>query len=69
MTTSRCSFQSAAGPFLYRDDGDLALIEEVRNTFGDIHAYVLPVRRPPARRDLPWPPARFDYGGAAAVVL
>jgi len=28
--------------FCYRDDGDLALIYEVRNTFGDIHAYVLP---------------------------
>ena len=31
--------------FCYRADGELALaIYEVRNTFGDIHAYVLPVR-------------------------
>ncbi len=31
--------------FCYRADGSLALIiYEVRNTFGDIHAYVLPVR-------------------------
>jgi uncharacterized protein len=31
--------------FCYRADGGLALvIYEVRNTFGDIHAYVLPVR-------------------------
>ncbi len=31
--------------FCYRADGDLALmIYEVRNTFGDIHAYVLPVK-------------------------
>jgi DUF1365 family protein len=31
--------------FCYRTDGDLALIiYEVRNTFGDIHAYVLPVQ-------------------------
>jgi hypothetical protein len=31
--------------FCYRADGALALmIYEVRNTFGDIHAYVLPVR-------------------------
>ncbi|SDS24888.1 DUF1365 domain-containing protein [Bradyrhizobium canariense] len=31
--------------FCYRDDGMLALmIYEVRNTFGDLHAYVLPVR-------------------------
>ncbi len=31
--------------FCYRADGRLALmIYEVRNTFGDIHAYVLPVR-------------------------
>jgi hypothetical protein len=31
--------------FCYRADGTLALfIYEVRNTFGDIHAYVLPVR-------------------------
>ena len=30
--------------FCYRADGELALIiYEVRNTFGDIHAYVLPV--------------------------
>jgi uncharacterized protein len=30
--------------FCYRGDGDIALlIYEVRNTFGDIHAYVLPV--------------------------
>ena len=34
--------------FCYRADGELALmIYEVRNTFGDIHAYVLPVA--PAR--------------------
>src|ERR1700733_14125021 len=32
--------------FCYRADGVLALmIYEVRNTFGDIHAYVLPVKR------------------------
>jgi uncharacterized protein len=31
--------------YCYRADGELALaIYEVRNTFGDIHAYVLPVR-------------------------
>lgn len=31
--------------FCYRADGELALmIYEVKNTFGDIHAYVLPVR-------------------------
>jgi DUF1365 family protein len=31
--------------FCYRADGELALlIYEVRNTFGDIHPYVLPVR-------------------------
>jgi DUF1365 family protein len=31
--------------FCYRADGELALmIYEVRNTFGDIHAYVLPVQ-------------------------
>jgi uncharacterized protein len=31
--------------FCYRADGELALmIYEVRNTFGDIHAYVLPVK-------------------------
>jgi DUF1365 family protein len=31
--------------FCYRADGDLALmIYEVRNTFGDIHAYALPVQ-------------------------
>src|ERR1700682_124365 len=31
--------------FCYRVDGELALIiYEVRNTFGDIHAYVLPVK-------------------------
>jgi DUF1365 family protein len=31
--------------FCYRIDGELALmIYEVRNTFGDIHAYVLPVK-------------------------
>ncbi len=31
--------------FCHRADGELALaIYEVRNTFGDIHAYVLPVR-------------------------
>ncbi len=31
--------------FCYRADGELALaIYEVRNTFGDIHAYALPVR-------------------------
>jgi hypothetical protein len=30
--------------FCYREDGDLALlVYEVRNTFGEIHAYVLPV--------------------------
>jgi uncharacterized protein len=32
--------------FCYRADGELALlIYEVRNTFGDIHAYVLPVKQ------------------------
>ena len=32
--------------FCYRADGELALmIYEVRNTFGDIHPYVLPVQR------------------------
>jgi DUF1365 family protein len=32
--------------FCYRADGGLVpMIYEVRNTFGDIHAYVLPVRR------------------------
>src|SRR3984957_19544599 len=31
--------------FCYRADGELALLTyEVRNSFGDIHAYVLPVR-------------------------
>ncbi len=31
--------------FCYRADGELALIiYEVRNTFGDVHAYVLPVK-------------------------
>ena len=37
--------------FCYRADGELALmIYEVRNTFGDIHAYVLPVQSGPAQR-------------------
>ena len=37
--------------FCYRADGELALmIYEVRNTFGDIHPYVLPVQTGPAQR-------------------
>ena len=106
--------------FCYRADGELALlIYEVRNTFGDIHPYVLPVtsgeisdagvrqqqdklfyvspfiemamryhfrvlppgervqaahsgnrpRRPPARRNLQWPPSRAQHQGVAARVL
>ncbi len=37
--------------FCYRADGELALlIYEVRNTFGELHAYVLPVQRRRAQR-------------------
>lgn len=39
------TFNPLSAYFCYRADGALALIiYEVRNTFGDIHAYVLPVR-------------------------
>jgi uncharacterized protein len=39
------TFNPLSAYFCYRADGGLALIiYEVRNTFGDIHAYVLPVR-------------------------
>lgn len=39
------TFNPLSAYFCYRADGELALIiYEVRNTFGDIHAYVLPVR-------------------------
>lgn len=39
------TFNPLSAYFCYRADGGLALIVyEVRNTFGDIHAYVLPVR-------------------------
>ena len=39
------TFNPLAVYYCYRADGELALaIYEVRNTFGDIHAYVLPVR-------------------------
>ena len=39
------TFNPLSAYFCYRSDGDLALIiYEVRNTFGDIHSYVLPVR-------------------------
>jgi DUF1365 family protein len=39
------SFNPLSAYFCYRAGGDLALIiYEVRNTFGDIHPYVLPVR-------------------------
>jgi uncharacterized protein len=39
------SFNPLSAYFCYRADGKLALmIYEVRNTFGDIHAYVLPVK-------------------------
>jgi DUF1365 family protein len=39
------TFNPLSAYFCYRADGDLALIiYEVRNTFGDIHAYVLPVK-------------------------
>ncbi|ABD88105.1 DUF1365 domain-containing protein [Rhodopseudomonas palustris] len=38
------TFNPLSAYFCYRADGELALvIYEVRNTFGDIHAYVLPV--------------------------
>jgi uncharacterized protein len=40
------TFNPLSAYFCYRADGELALvIYEVRNTFGDIHAYVLPVER------------------------
>jgi DUF1365 family protein len=40
------TFNPLSAYFCYRADGELALvIYEVRNTFGDIHAYVLPVKR------------------------
>jgi DUF1365 family protein len=39
------TFNPLSAYFCYRVDGGLALIiYEVRNTFGDIHAYVLPVK-------------------------
>jgi uncharacterized protein len=39
------TFNPLSAYFCYRADGQLALIiYEVRNTFGDIHPYVLPVR-------------------------
>ncbi len=39
------TFNPLSAYFCYRADGELALmIYEVRNTFGDIHAYVLPVK-------------------------
>lgn len=39
------TFNPLSAYFCYRADGDLALIiYEVRNTFGDIHSYVLPVQ-------------------------
>jgi DUF1365 family protein len=39
------TFNPLSAYFCYRADGGLALIiYEVRNTFGDIHAYVLPVK-------------------------
>jgi DUF1365 family protein len=39
------TFNPLSAYFCYRAGGDLALIiYEVRNTFGDIHPYVLPVR-------------------------
>ncbi len=39
------TFNPLSAYFCYRADGDLALIiYEVRNTFGDIHSYVLPVK-------------------------
>ena len=39
------TFNPLATYFCYRADGELALIiYEVRNTFGEIHAYVLPIR-------------------------
>ncbi|MDB5631805.1 MAG: hypothetical protein JWR49_660 [Tardiphaga sp.] len=39
------TFNPLSAYFCYRASGDLALIiYEVRNTFGDIHSYVLPVR-------------------------
>jgi uncharacterized protein len=39
------TFNPLSAYFCYRADGSLALlIYEVRNTFGDIHSYVLPVR-------------------------
>ena len=39
------TFNPLSAYFCYRADGELALIiYEVRNTFGDIHSYVLPVR-------------------------
>jgi uncharacterized protein len=39
------TFNPLSAYFCYRADGELALIiYEVRNTFGDIHAYVLPIR-------------------------
>src|SRR3954470_181033 len=38
------TFNPLSAYFCYRDGGELALIiYEVRNTFGNIHAYVLPV--------------------------
>ena len=41
----RLHLQSAVGLFLLSADGELALIiYEVRNTFGEIHPYVLPVQ-------------------------
>jgi uncharacterized protein len=39
------TFNPLSAYFCYRADGELAMmIYEVRNTFGDIHAYVLPVK-------------------------
>ena len=39
------TFNPLSAYFCYRADGELALvIYEVRNTFGDIHAYVLPIK-------------------------
>jgi DUF1365 family protein len=39
------TFNPLSAYFCYRADGELALmIYEVRNTFGDIHVYVLPVK-------------------------
>lgn len=39
------TFNPLSAYFCYRSDGELAfIIYEVRNTFGDIHSYVLPVR-------------------------